>query len=68
VVFRGCKISVQALLAFRVDIEKLGLILIGLPLYVTESVSLAKFNIPSLFCRFCASNLMLQLDFFPGPV
>jgi hypothetical protein len=34
-IFRYCKISVEAHLAFRVSVEKLGVILIGLPLYIT---------------------------------
>ena len=32
---RVCVTSVQAVLAFRVSVEKFGVILIGLPLYVT---------------------------------
>jgi hypothetical protein len=43
-------ISDQALLAFIVSIEKSGLILISLPLYVTWPFSFAAFNILSLFC------------------
>jgi hypothetical protein len=39
-----------ALLAFIVSFEKSGVILIGLPLYVTWLFSLASFNILSLFC------------------
>jgi hypothetical protein len=33
--FKGCKISVQALLAFKVCVETSGVILVGLPLFVT---------------------------------
>jgi hypothetical protein len=33
--FRVCMTSVQDLLAFIVSVEKSGIILIGLPLYVT---------------------------------
>jgi hypothetical protein len=43
--FRGCKIPVQDVLASRVSVEKSGIILIGLPLYVTWPFSLATFNI-----------------------
>ena len=42
-----CMTSDQALLAFIVSVEKSGVILIGLPLYVTWSFSLAAFNILS---------------------
>jgi hypothetical protein len=49
--FRGCKISIQTLLAFRISVGKYDVILIGLPLYVTHPSSAAAFNIPSLFCR-----------------
>ena len=49
---RACKIPVQARLAFRVSVEKLGVILTGLPLYVTWPFSLVAFNIPSLFYMF----------------
>jgi hypothetical protein len=64
--FRGSKIPVQALLALRVSVEKLGIILIGLPLYVTCHFSLAAFNIPSFFRRFCVLIIMWQED-FPEP-
>jgi hypothetical protein len=33
--FRACMTSAQDFLAFRVSVEKSGVILIGLPLYVT---------------------------------
>ena len=44
--------SAQDLLAFMVSGEKFGVILIGLPLYVTWPFSLAAFNILSLFSTF----------------
>jgi hypothetical protein len=44
--------SVQDLLAFIVSGEKYGVILIGLPLYVTWPFSLTAFNIFSLFSAF----------------
>jgi hypothetical protein len=44
--------SPQDLLAFRVSVEKSGVILIGLPLDVTLTFSLTAFNILSLFCPF----------------
>ena len=50
--------SDQALLAFIVSGEKSGVILIGLPLYVTWPFSLAAFNILSLFCAFSALTIM----------
>ena len=64
--FRGSKIPVQALLAFRVSVEKLGIILIGLPLYVTWPFPLVAFNIPSLFFTFSVLIIMWQED-FPEP-
>jgi hypothetical protein len=44
--------SIQDLLAFRVSVEKSGVILIGQPLYVTWPFSLTAFNILFLFCAF----------------
>jgi hypothetical protein len=44
--------SDQALLAFIAFDEKSGVILIGLPLYVTWYFSLAAFDILSLLCAF----------------
>ena len=49
---RVCMISVKDLLAFIVSGEKSGLILIGLPLYVTWPFPLIAFNTLSLFCAF----------------
>jgi hypothetical protein len=46
--FRGYMIAVQALLAFRLSVEKLGVILISFALYITCSFSLVAFNIFSL--------------------
>ena len=60
--FRGCKISVEALLAFSVSVEKSGVILIGLPLYITWPFSLVAFNILSLFGRLCVLIIMCQGD------
>ena len=45
---RVCMTSDQALLAFIVSVEKSGVILISLSLYVTWPFSLAAFNILSL--------------------
>jgi hypothetical protein len=55
---RICMTSDQALLAFKVSIEKSGLILIGLPLYITWSFSLAAFNILSLLCALSVLIIM----------
>jgi hypothetical protein len=44
---RVCMTSVHALLAFIVSVEKSGVILIGLPLYVTWPFSFSAFNILS---------------------
>ena len=55
---RVCMTSDQALLAFIVSVEKSGVILIGLPLYVTWPFSLAAFNILSLFCAFSVLIIM----------
>jgi hypothetical protein len=44
--------SVQDPLAFRVSVEKSGVLLIGLPLYVSWPFSPTAFNIPYLFCTF----------------
>ena len=53
-----CITSVQALLAFIVSGEKSGVILIGLPLYVTWPFFLAAFKILSLFCIFSVVIIM----------
>ena len=55
---RVCMTSVQDLLAFIVSGEKSGVILIGLPLYVTSPFSLTAFNILSLFCAFGVLTIM----------
>jgi hypothetical protein len=44
--------SVQDLLSFIVSVEKSGVILISLPLYVTWPFSLIAFHILSLFSAF----------------
>ena len=62
--FRGCKISIQTLLAFRISVGKYDVILIYLPLYVTWNFYLAAFTILSLFCRFCVWIVTCQEDFF----
>jgi hypothetical protein len=49
---RVCMTSSQDLLSFILPGEKSGVILIGLPLYVTLSFSLTAFNILSLFSAF----------------
>jgi hypothetical protein len=55
--------SVQDLLAFIVSGEKSGVILIGLPLYVTRPFSLAAFNTLSLFSAFFVVIIMCQEEF-----
>jgi hypothetical protein len=50
--------SVQDLLAFRISVEKTGVILIGLPLYVIWPFSLTALNILSLFCAFSILIIM----------
>ena len=49
---RVCMTSDQSLLAFVASVEKFGIILIGLPLYVTWPFSLAAFKILSLLFEF----------------
>ena len=62
-----CITSVQYLLAFIFSGEKSGLILIGLPLYVTSPFSLTAFNflylVHLLFWLLCVIR-----NFFSGPV
>ena len=53
-----CSTSIQNLLAFKVSIEKSGVILIDLPLRVTLPFSLAALNILSLFCMFYVLIIM----------
>ena len=50
--------SDQALLAFIVFVEKSGVILVGLPLYVTLPFPLADFNILSLLYVFSVLIIM----------
>ena len=49
---RVCMTSAQDLLAFIVSGEKSGVILIGLPLYVSGPFTLTAFNILSLYSAF----------------
>ena len=60
-----CKITAQALLAFRVSVEKLCVILIGLHLYVTWLFSIAAFNTLSFLGTFNALIIMWQEGFLP---
>ena len=55
-----CIASVQDLLFFIVSGEKSGVILIGLPLYVTWHCSLTTFNSISLFSAFLLLIIMCQ--------
>ena len=55
--------SDQAILAFIVFVEKSGVIMIDLPLYITFTPSLAAFNVLSLFCPFSVLIIMGQEDF-----
>jgi hypothetical protein len=55
---RLCRTSILAPLAFRVSIEKSGVILMSLPFYVTWSFPLAAFNILYLVCVFCVLIIM----------
>jgi hypothetical protein len=54
-----CIPSVQDLLAFIVSGMKSGVILIGLPLYVSLPLSLAVFNIMSLLSAFVVLIIVL---------
>ena len=63
-----CITSAQDLLAFIVSGEKSGVILIGLPLYLTWPFSLTAFNILSLFSAFVFWLLCDRRNFFSGPV
>jgi hypothetical protein len=60
---RVCMTSDQALLAFIVSIGKSGIILMGLPLYVTWPFFLIAFNIISLFYGFSVLIIVLREDF-----
>jgi len=61
--FGVCMTSSWDLLAFIVSGEKSGVILIGLPLYVTWPFSLTAFNILSLFCTFGVLIIMWWEEF-----
>ena len=58
-----CITSFQDLLAFIVSGEKSGVILIGLPLYVTWPFSLTAYNILSLFSAIVVLIIMCQEKF-----
>ena len=59
-----CIMLDQDLLAFIVSIEKSGIFLIGMPLYVTWPFSFAALNILSLFFVVSVLIIMWQKDFF----
>ena len=65
---RVCMRSSQDLIAFMFSGEKSGVILIGLPLYVTWPFSLTAFNILSLFSIFRFWLLCDGRYFCSGPV
>ena len=56
--FMVCMTSVHVLLAFRVPVEKSGVILISLPLHATWPFSLTAFKILLLFCLFSVLIIM----------
>lgn len=49
---------------FRVFVKKLGVILIGMPLYVPWPFSIGALSILSLFCIFSVLVVMCHKDFF----
>jgi hypothetical protein len=55
--------SVQDVLDYIISGEKSGVILIGLPIYVTLPFSLTAFNILSLFSAFFVLIIMCQEEF-----
>ena len=55
---RVCMTFDQALLAFILSVEKSGIILIGLSLYISWLFSLAAFNTLSLLCVFSVLIIM----------
>ena len=55
---RVCMTSAPNLLTFRVSVEKSGVILIGLPLYVMWPFPHTFLNILSLFCAFSVLFIM----------
>ena len=57
-----CLMLDHDLLAFIVSSEKSGVILIGLPLYVTWPFPFSDLNILSLFCMFSVLIIMWQRD------
>ena len=60
---RDCITSALDLLAFMISGEKSGIILIGLPLYVTWPFSFTAFNTHSLFCAFGVLTIIWQEEF-----
>jgi hypothetical protein len=50
--FKVCKTSSQVPLAFKISVEKFGLILVALALYVSWHFSIAVSNILSFSCTF----------------
>jgi hypothetical protein len=65
---RVCITSVQDLLALIDSGENSGIILLGLPLYVTWTFSLTAFNILCLFSAFVVLIIMCWEKFLSGPV
>lgn len=65
---RVYRISVQALLPFRLFFEMSGIILIGLLSYVPYFFSLADFNVLSLFHNSVFWLLCVEGNFSTGPV
>lgn len=59
-----CRTSIYIYLALLASIEKSGVNLIGLPLYITWSFPLAAFNILSLFCTLSVLLLSVEGNFF----
>jgi len=59
----GCVRHLSRIWAFRISVEKSGIILIGLPLYVNWPFPLTVCNILSLFCTFSVLIIRWQEDF-----
>jgi hypothetical protein len=59
---RSCKTTVKTIGAFRLSVEKMCVILIGLPLYVTYFYSLVPFNI-FYFLQICVFIVIWEEDF-----
>lgn len=58
--FKVWMTSAQELLGFKVFVEKSGIILVGLPFFVTWPSSFTAFNSLSLFCSFSILIIMWQ--------